>query len=195
MSADETAAGPGPQSVPSEEELRAAYEAELSRITTTDVIAQTTISMLNLGARRLGIPAEGADEGGGGQDLEQVRDAIDACRALIEILERRIPADMPPLKDALSRLQMAYAKEVQAAPTAAAAPAQGGGEPGAGGDPGSGGEPSDGGASGAGGGGASGAGGGGPGAGGAPGGQPAGPEQARRPGPAESSGRLWVPGK
>ena len=39
---------------PSEEELRAAYEAELSRITTTDVIAQAVVSLLNLGARRLG---------------------------------------------------------------------------------------------------------------------------------------------
>jgi len=203
LSAAEGTAGGPPPGEPTEEELRAAYEAELSRITTTDVIAQAVISMLNLGARRLGLTGEGPGEGAGERDLEQVRDAIDACRALIEILERRIPADMPPLKDALSRLQMAYAKEVQAAPTAAAAPAQGGGEPGAGGDPGSGGEPSDGGASGAGGGGASGAGGGGasgaggggPGAGGAPGGQPAGPEQARRPGPAESSGRLWVPGK
>ena len=55
----------------------------------------------------------------GGQDLEQVRDAIDATRALMGVLERRIPQELPPLRDALSRLQMAYAQEVQRAPGAA----------------------------------------------------------------------------
>ena len=96
-----------------------------------------------------------------------MRDAIDASRALIEILERRIPADVPPLKDALSRLQMAYAKEVQRVPAAGAAPEQGGGaEPDAGGEPGADREPGSGGDSGSGG---EPGGGGGPGAGGAPG--------------------------
>jgi len=187
LSATEGFAGGPPPGEPTEEELRAAYEAELARITTTDVIAQTVISMLNLGARRLGLSGERPDEGAGERDLEQVRDAIDASRALIEILERRIPADIPPLKDALSRLQMAYAKEVQQAPAAAGAPGEGaGGEPGGGGESGDGGEPGSGGRPG---------GGDGPAGGGPPGGGPAGQEQSRRPGPAESSGRLWVPGK
>jgi hypothetical protein len=190
LSAAEGFAGGPPPGEPTEEELRAAYEAELSRITTTDVIAQAAISMLNLGARRLAPPGEGPDEGAGEQDLEQVRDAIDASRALIEILERRIPADIPPLKDALSRLQMAYAKEVQRAPAAGGAPEPGGGgEPGAGGDSGAGGAPGRGDGPGAGGEGGPGAG------GGAPGGQPPGQDPSHRPGPAESSGRLWVPGK
>ncbi len=193
MSAAEGFSGGPPPGEPTEEELRAAYEAELSRITTTDVIAQAAISMLNLGARRLALPGEGPDEGGGEQDLEQVRDAIDASRALIEILERRIPADVPPLKDALSRLQMAYAKEVQRVPAADAAPEQGGsGEPDAGGEPGADREPDSGGDSGSGG---EPGGGGGPGAGGTRGGPSSGQDPSRRPGPAESSGRLWVPGK
>jgi len=189
LSAAEGFAGGPPPGEPTEEELRAAYEAELSRITTTDVIAQAAISMLNLGARRLAPPGEGPDEGPGEQDLEQVRDAIDASRALIEILERRIPADIPPLKDALSRLQMAYAQEVQRPAAPEGAPEQGG-DPGAGGDSGDGGEPGAGGDSGSGGT----PGGGGPGTGGGPGGEPPGQPQSRRPGPAESSGRLWVPG-
>ena len=146
---------------PSEEELRAAYEEELSRLTSTDVMAQAAVSLLNLGARRLA-PADG--EHAGERDLEQARDAIDGARALLEIVERRIPQELRPLRDALSRLQMAYAREVapagEAPPAAAPAPA-----------------------------GAAGA------AGGAP--QPEGAPGAggRGPGPAESSGRLWVPGR
>ncbi len=162
---------------PTEEELRAAYEAELSRITTTDMIAQATVSLLNLGARRLGPSphpappsATGQPESLGapgqetGRDLEQARDAIDAARALLAILERTIPQELKPLRDALSQLQMAYAREIQTTPTEArpapvanaAAPAQG-----------------------------------------APAGQQAKPDgqsPASGPGPAQASGRLWVPG-
>lgn len=146
---------------PSEEELRAAYEAELSRITATDMIAQATVSLLNIGARRMG-PPPGTEDTGGDRDLEQVRDAVDGARALLEILERRMPGELAPLRDALSRLQMAYAAEV-----GAGGPAQGGqpqpGQP-APGAPQSQGQKED-----------------------AP--EPGGP------GPAESSGRLWVPGR
>ncbi len=158
---------------PSEEELRAAYEAELARINATDMIAQATVSLLNIGAHRMGAPAEqGAPPVG--QDLEQARDSIDAARALLEILERRMPGELAPLRDALSRLQMAYAAEAArrpgggeatpppgpAAPTgeSPSQPAEGSVE-----------QPPA------------------PGAGQAP-------EQSG-PGPAESSGRLWVPGR
>ena len=54
-----------PPEQPNEEELRAAYEAELGRITSTDMIAQAAISMLNLGARRLAPAAEGHRGRGG----------------------------------------------------------------------------------------------------------------------------------
>jgi hypothetical protein len=162
----------GQQGEPTEEELRAAYEAELSRLTSTDVIAQAAVSLLNIGARRLAPPGgEGAqaDQPGSGQrDLAQARDAIDAVRALLEILERSIPQEIAPLRDALSRLQMAYAREVAPGATA--------GEGGSAGGPGA----------------------------GAPGGQDAtadatgtapGQDGPPGPGPAESSGRLWVPGR
>ena len=170
MSADSPAeAGGEHPGGPSEEELRAAYEAELSRLTATDVMAQTVVSLLHIAARRLGpAPAAEGEEPGrqaaaAGADLEQVREAIDAVRALLEILERRIPQEVRPLRDALSRLQMAYAGEVQAAGGGPGAPA-----------PASGSEPP------------------------APAAEPQqGAEGAggSAPGPAEASGRLWVPGR
>ena len=156
---------------PSEEELRAAYEAELARITAVDMIAQTTVSLLNIGARRLGPPgASAAEAAAAGRDLEQAGDAIDGARALLAILERRIPAELGPLKDALSRLQMAYAQEIGGA-GGAAAPAQGPAEqPGGQAQPGAQ-QPQP-----------------------AAGAKPQEPAQ-KGPGPAESSGRLWVPGR
>ncbi len=186
---DSGPAGLGAQ--PSEEELRAAYEAELARITSTDMILQAAVSLLNVGSYRLmPAPAGGAEVGappGSGRDLEQVRDAIDGVRALLEILERRVPSEVRPLRDALSQLQMAYAREVQAsgaeAAPSGAEPRQGGGQaPPAGGGPGS-----SGGAPGA---------PGGPTPGQGPGQGPASGDQGEPgPGPAESSGRLWVPGR
>jgi hypothetical protein len=181
-------AGPGAQ--PSEEELRAAYEAELARITSTDMILQAAVSLLNVGSYRLMPAPAGAQAGappGSGRDLEQVRDAIDGVRALLEILERRVPSEVRPLRDALSQLQMAYAREVQAS---GAEPVPGGGEAGQGGGQG----PPAGGAPGSSGGppGAPG----GPAPGQDPGQGPAPDDQGQSgPGPAESSGRLWVPGR
>jgi hypothetical protein len=164
------------QGQPSEEELRAAYEAEMSRITSTDMILQSAVSLLNIGGYRLGLagpaPAgsggEGAQQSGGGRDLEQVCDAIDSVRALLPILERRRPGELRPLRDALSQLQMVYAREAgAAAPTpesSSGAPAQSQSQS----------RPQDPGATPA---------------------TPAGERKPGQPGPAESSGRLWVPGR
>jgi hypothetical protein len=145
----DTSGPPAAGAVPSEEELRAAYEAELSRITSADLVLQTAASLLNLGARRLGLT--GARAGTETErDLEQVRDAIDGVRGLMPVLERRSASEIGPLRDALSQLQMAYAREAQ---------------------------------------------------GGAPKQEPAGeaapqqPPPTKGPGPAEASGRLWVPGR
>jgi len=100
-----------PPREPNEEEMRAAYEAELKRISVSDVVVQTAVSLINLAGRRLGL-AEGAQDE---RDLEQVRDAIDAARGLMPVLERRAGPDLGPLRDALSQLQMAYAREAQSA--------------------------------------------------------------------------------
>jgi hypothetical protein len=168
---------------PSEAELRAAYEAELDRITSAEVMLQSAVSLLNIGSRRLGVGAArtGGEPGAPNaveRDLEQVSDAIDGVRALLGVLERRLPTELGPLRDALSQLQIAYSREAQAG---AGEAREGAGEaqqaPSAG--PGS----------------AAGA--------GAQGSAPSATEKdapvaddgTDRPGPAESSGRLWVPGR
>ncbi|HEU4978749.1 MAG TPA: hypothetical protein VFT42_07640 [Solirubrobacteraceae bacterium] len=132
---------PGEGRPPTEEELRAAYEAELKRLRVDDVIVQTVVSLLNLGGRRAGLVPGSEDE----KDLEQVRQAVEGVRALLPLVEPLLGPDARQLQDALSQLQLAYAKEAGAAPAAA--------------------QPE----------------------------QPGEPDQAG-PGPAQQSGRLWVPG-
>jgi hypothetical protein len=151
------------QQQPNEDELRAAYEAELNRITSAEMIIQTAVSLINIGGRRLGLaPSVSADE----RDLEQVRDAIDGASALMPILERRMPAELGPLRDAIAQLQVAYAREAQSSasastsstptntPTSSASQTEAA-------------EDSE---------------------------KPAEDGQQSGPGPAQSSGRLWVPG-
>jgi hypothetical protein len=88
---------------PTEEELRAALEEQMRRITVRDVLLQTVITLVNLSARKLGL-VEGEEK-----DLAQAKTGIDAVRALMPLLPEE---DTAPIKDALSQLQMAYAKEV-----------------------------------------------------------------------------------
>src|SRR5438270_13622806 len=83
---------------PTEEELRAAYEAELKKVTVGDVVLQTAVSLINLAGRRLGVAPDSQDE----RELEQVRDAIDAVRGLMPVLERRHAADVGAVRDALA---------------------------------------------------------------------------------------------
>ena len=109
------------QAQPSEEELRARLEEELRRITVRDVLLQTVVSLVNLGGQRLGV-AEGAEDM---RDLDQVRLAIEGVRALLPLLEEESPEQVQPIRDALSQLQMVYAREVGAS----------GGPPPAGGTP------------------------------------------------------------
>ncbi len=102
----------------------------------------------------------------GERDLEQVRDAIDGASALMPILERRMPGELAPLRDAIAQLQVAYAREAQGAasastpstptstPTSSASQAEAAKDPE----------------------------------------KPAEDGQQPGPGPAQSSGRLWVPG-
>lgn len=117
--------GAATQDPPSEDELRAAYEAELNRISSAEMILQTTVSLINIGGRRLGLaPAAAGGPPAPERDLEQVRDAIDASSALLPILERRMPRELRPLRDAIAQLQVAYAREAQAAGNAASSPPQ-----------------------------------------------------------------------
>ncbi|MEA2245611.1 MAG: hypothetical protein QOH46_140 [Solirubrobacteraceae bacterium] len=149
---------------PTEEELRAAYEAELQRIRVEDIVVQTIVSLLNLGGRRAGLAPGTEDE----RDLEQLQMAIDGARALLPLVEDQLGPDAATLREALSQLQMAYAQL-----RAGAGPAR---------------QPGDGAEAGAGDEGESQA----PPAPGAPGEQEPKPGEA---GPAERSGRLWIPGQ
>jgi hypothetical protein len=154
---------------PTEQELREAYEAELSRITSAEMVLQAAVSLLNIGGYRLGLAAGPGEGAGPERDLDQVRDAIEGVRGLMPVLERSMPTELGPLRDALARLQMAYAREAGAVAQEPSPPAasERRDEPatGAGATPGATGEPT-----------------------GAESKDPA-------KGPAESSGRLWVPGR
>jgi len=148
-----SAQDPGdPGREPTEEEIRAALEEEMRRVTVDQVLLQSVVSLINLAGRRLGL-APGSE---GEKDLDQVRTAIDAVRALLPLLEDKVgQEDAGSIRNALSQLQMAYAQEA------------GGGGPSEPGAP-SGDEPP------------------------TRGDEPPGPGGS---GPAQSSGRLWVPGQ
>jgi len=146
----------------SEEEMRA-LEAEMERISVDDILIQTTVTLLNLAARKAGLaapPGQGPEP-----DWEQVRQAIDAARVLVPLLEPRHADQLGPVRDTLSQLQLIYAQRA-----GGAAPSAGPEEPGGPAQPGAAEPPP-------------------PGAG-----QP-GPAQPGEAGPAQRSGRLWVPGQ
>ena len=129
-----------------EEELRQ-LEAEMQRITVDDVLLQTTVTLLNLAARKAGLAAPPGQAPA--PDWEQVRQAIEGARAILPLLEPRHADQLGPVRDTLSQLQMVYAQQ-----SGAPAPPPSGGEQ--------------------------------------PGQEPPAPEG---PGPAQTSGRLWVPGQ
>jgi hypothetical protein len=129
---------------PSEEEIRA-LEAEMAKLTVDDVVLQTIVTLINLGARKAGL-ADDTEP-----DLPQVKKAIDAARALLPIVEPEHGEALAPVRDALSRLQMAYVQKSGGQPAAE--------------------QPAD--------------------------EEPAAEEKPTpdAPGPAQQSGRLWVPGQ
>ena len=93
---------------PTEEELRAAFEEQLRRITVQDVLLQTVVTLVNLSGRKLGLaPVEGEPEE---KDIEQARLGIEAVRALLPLIPEESAA---PVREALSQLQMAFAREAQ----------------------------------------------------------------------------------
>ena len=98
-----------PHGQPSEEELRAAYEAEIKKLRVEDVVIQTVVSLVNLGGRKAGLAAGTEDE----RDLEQLRTAIEATRALLPMVEAELGPDATQVRNALSQLQMAYAQGTQ----------------------------------------------------------------------------------
>ena len=167
--------GPGQSGAPdqpTEEELRAALEAEMKQVTIDDLLLQSVVSLINLTGRRLALAPGSQDE----LDLAQARTGIEGVRALLPLLEPRHSDQLGPVRDALSQLQMAYARHGGGEGDAPAKPSSttstaGGGAPGGG-----------------------------------AGGRPE-PPPKREPGPgtstdteggggpAQRSGRLWIPGQ
>ena len=84
---------------PTEEELRAALEEQMKRITVEDVLLQTVVTLVNISGRRLTVEDE--------KDLEQARLGIEAVRALLPLCPEE---QVGPIKEALSQLQMIFAQ-------------------------------------------------------------------------------------
>jgi hypothetical protein len=150
------AGDPGRQ--PTEEELQAAYEAQIKQLRIQDIVVQTIVSLVNLGGRRAGFVPGAEDE----RDLQQVQIAIEGVRALLPLVEDELGPEASTIRQAVSQLQMMYARASgapapEAAPEGEAPPPERAEQP-----P----EPP------------------------APEGQKPG-----EPGPAQRSGRLWIPGQ
>jgi hypothetical protein len=91
---------------PSEEELRAALEEQMKRITVKDVLLQTVITLINVSARKLGLAGDEKEK-----DLKQAKQGIEGVRALVPLL----PAEeQTAVREPLSQLQMVYAREAGA---------------------------------------------------------------------------------
>jgi hypothetical protein len=168
-------AGGGRQ--PTEEELRAAYEAEIKKVRVEQIVLEQIVTLINLGMRRTGLTPGTEDE----RDLAQVRLAIEAIRAQMPLIEQITPEQIGAIRDALSQLQMAYVQLGGTTPGDAQSPAgatAGASAPGVGADgPAPAGDaPSSGPAS--------------PGAS-----EPAPDDSSGDAGPAQRSGRLWIPGQ
>lgn len=156
---------------PSEEELRAAYEAEIKKIRVEQILLEQVVSLVNLGMRRTGLSPGTEDE----RDVAQVRTAIEAVRALLPLIEQSAPPQAGAVREALSQLQLAYVRlggTSEAPPTQPSAAAGEGTPPPS--EAGRGSQP-------------------------AREDRPATPEPdgpaPGEPGPAQRSGRLWVPGQ
>jgi hypothetical protein len=85
-----------------EEELRAQLEEEIRKVKVEDVILQSVVSILNLAARRIAKDDE--------RDLAQGKLGIDAAHAVVDL----VPEDaQPQLRQAISELQLLYAKHAE----------------------------------------------------------------------------------
>ena len=91
---------------PTEEELRAAYEAELKRLRVEHVLLDNVAALVNLGMRRTGLVPGTEEE----RDPSQVRLAIESLRALLPVLEQVAPSQIGAIRDAVSQLQLAYVR-------------------------------------------------------------------------------------
>jgi hypothetical protein len=85
-----------------EAELQRRLEEQLRKVRVQDLLLESVASILNLTARRIAKEDE--------RDLEQGRLGIEAVRAVLELLE---PGPREQVREALSQVQMLYAREAQ----------------------------------------------------------------------------------
>ena len=84
-----------------EQRLIEELQAELAKLTVSDLLLQTLHSISLLGYHRLS---------GEGRDLAQARLAIEALRALVPVLEETAPEEaLRDFNQVLANLQLAYA--------------------------------------------------------------------------------------
>jgi hypothetical protein len=87
---------------PSEEELRELLEAELRKLKVADVLAQTVVSVSQLGFMRMG-----ADN----RDLNEARLAIEALKALVPVLKDALPEQaVRNFESVIANMQLSYAR-------------------------------------------------------------------------------------
>ena len=104
MSAEEQQQEPQPPTPEQEEELRQRVDEQLSRVRVQDLLLESVAGILNLSARRIAKDDE--------RDLEQARVGIEAVRAVVGLLE---PEPAKAVRDALSELQVLYARQASGA--------------------------------------------------------------------------------
>lgn len=90
----------GEAAQPSQDDLRKKLEEEIAQVKVDDLILQSTVSILNLAARRIAKDDE--------RDLAQGKAGIDATRSLLEHLPEEA---RERVQEALSELQLLYARE------------------------------------------------------------------------------------
>ena len=83
-----------------QEELRRRVDDQLRKVRVQDLLLESVAGILNLSARRIAKEDE--------RDLEQARVGIEAVRAVVGLLE---PEAAKSVRDALSELQMLYARQ------------------------------------------------------------------------------------
>jgi hypothetical protein len=98
--------GPSGEQVPpegvDEEELRRRIEEQLRKVRVQDLLLESVVSIANLTARRIAKEDE--------KDLEQARIGIEAMRAVVDLLE---PEPGQQVRNAISELQVLYAKHAR----------------------------------------------------------------------------------
>jgi hypothetical protein len=149
----------------SEEQLRAAYEQEIKRVRVEHVLLENIVTIINLGMRRTGLMPGTEDE----RDLAQVQLAIESVRAQLPQIQQIAPDQADPIMQAVSQLQLAFVQANGAGGTVAPSqpPADGAPAPAPAAAPAADATP-------------------------AP--EPPATEPGQ-PGPAQQSGRLWIPGQ